>query len=86
MSKAGFVSMWIGIALLVASWLFPPWTVISGNQTLYTGFASIFSGPPLSDVSGFVSSIDYTKLAFIDISILVVAVGGMVSFRRRGIS
>ena len=84
MSKP-LIAMWVGIGLLVLSWIFPPWRaaqLYDGRPVKVEdiGFHSIFSRlPTYGDNKSF--RVDYGRLALIDMCLVAVAAGATLSLR-----
>lgn len=82
--KKSLIAAWIGIGLLVVSWMFPPWHRIINARTSHAEYA----------LEGFLPiwmprnwcpqcSIDTSRLVLIDASIALVTAGLVVSFRLK---
>lgn len=81
--------MWIAIALLVTTWLVPPWVHYPGSRdydypiTFPHRWAFLFDTWQGEYYSGLlIYKIDYQRLAAMDGVILIVATGLLVSFRK----
>jgi len=88
MSKRQLVIMWIFVALLVATWLFPPWVHYGPKGFGYTitfpnRFAFLFDtwqGEYYSKL--LIYRIDYARLLLLDAIILALAAGLIISLRK----
>lgn len=90
MSKGQIIALWVGIFLLVASWLYPPWNWQFSDRSISAtvssaGFSSIFTNEHFHgvDIPGQVYTLDLPKMALIDLSIVVVTGAAIVTLRRR---
>ena len=91
MSKM-LISMWVGIALLVASWLFPPWLKTeqraSFNGTISaienSGHSFIFSPPQGSAYLRLSYQIDLKRVLMLDLAIVAITAGAIITFRKSG--
>ncbi len=68
--------MWAGIALLLVTWLFPPWQGLPGDPTL-----PLDQFRPLWEMPGW-WHIDTAKLLLVDAMIVAVTSGLVVTFHR----
>ena len=68
--------VWIGIFLLIASWMMPPW--VERRDGEFYGFHCALSHPYHDR-----ESIDFGRLALIDLTILTLAAGAAWQLRKR---
>jgi hypothetical protein len=85
MTKRQLVVMWVAIALLVATWLYPPWVSSrygydSSNLRERHKIWYSYWAPLWGEHGGLLS---YQRLALEDAIIVVLAAGVIVSFRKR---
>jgi len=90
MNRKSLVVMWVMIALLVATWLVPPWLHLPGKKaslyypiTFPHRWAFIFDtwqGEYYSQL--LIYRIDYQRLAVMDGVIPIIAAGLLASFRK----
>ena len=75
-----------GLAALVISWLFPPWTLESDSMGIFSSvplglhyILSDFPGPPAPYLR---FRVDISRLVLIDLCILAVTVGAILVVRQ----
>ncbi len=67
------MAMWVGIALLVVSWLFPPWKDYNAGAPEFRSFIH---------VPGW-NTLNVGKLLLIDAILVTVTAGAMISLSRK---
>lgn len=79
--------MWIGISLLVLSWLYPPWMYAyrwTPKEIRLYGFSFIFdTRKDRYWFRDFQFTIDYQRLGMIDLAVSAVTAGAMVTLARK---
>lgn len=79
MTKRQLVIMWIAIALLVATWIYPPW--VSSTYGSWRGKRWFTYWAPIWDERG--GLLSYQRVFLEDAIIAALAVGLIISFQKR---
>lgn len=75
-------AMWLGIALLVSTWLYPPWDLHS-TQSAYRGYEGHAVLWRYEDHGYVTHHISWGRLLLSNAVIVVVTAGAMASCRKR---
>ena len=82
MNNKQVVVLWIGAAILVATWLLPPWIMHNGPKSENLGYRFLFTwGQQGGPLALYFHTIDWGRLLLADLAIITI--GALLVFTLR---